>query len=231
MVIATQNTQEINKEKTDTKKPKQKKYNKNIVLIDQLFLYAIFMAVLVSSIYVLYSYVDENITKTNNDLTTLQEYSDKLSNDIVELENKARVSKKYIAIWDTIPENKKQINGIQLSDIKTLLDELTKKYGFKNIQINAETPESLSGDFLREKIRASTSLITITFDSLLDSNIYDFINETMNKLDGFTLIESISITQQEQITDQYLITLSDNKDARLPIKAIIKIRLYGLNKK
>jgi hypothetical protein len=74
-------------------------------------------------------------------------------------------------------------------------------------------------------------LVTITFDSLLDSSVYDFIEKVVSNLNGFTLIESVSISKQQQINDQYLLSLSNNKDTKLPIKSIIKIRLYGLNKK
>jgi hypothetical protein len=230
MIAAIKDTQLDNKSAKVSTKPKRK-FNKNISLINKLFVYGILMAILLASLYISYTYVNESMLKMNQDKDTLQKYSQKLNNDIIELENKARIAKKYIGIWNSIPENKKQLDGIQLSDVKKLLDNLTKKYDFRNVQINAETPETLGGVFSKEKIRASTSLVTITFDSLLDSSVYDFIEKVVSNLNGFTLIESVSISKQQQINDQYLLSLSNNKDTKLPIKSIINIRLYGLNKK
>lgn len=158
----------------------------------------IHLAILViSSITVVLSIVYfQNISKSRD--KKFKDYSQELteiSKKIQSIEQRARVIGDYVELWENLPENKKNLEPIDLTTFKDALNLALKDNYLFNTTLNISKPVSLSGIFNKKTVSVQAVPVTISFESIVDGNIFTFIEDLRKDLPGYVVVESIDMVQ------------------------------------
>lgn len=129
-----------------------------------------------------------------------------------ELKIKSLEIKKYTTLWKEIPENKKSLTGIKISDINSLLAEVADKYNIKESTIKVNLPEAIqSGIFNCKTITTNFTTASLTFSSFDDTRALMFLSEFFNKIPGYKVTTTMSITKTKDYIPSDFVDISVGK--------------------
>lgn len=151
----------------------------------------------------------ENVQKINSDTSSLE-------NKTNELIGKQKEITKYVNIWRKLPDNKKDLQGIDMDEVNNLFSVLAKKHLITNVDIKVNLPQKVNGGiFNTKKIDVYYTRAILTYNSLNDVNAIKFAKDFLNLIKGYNVVASINISKGNALSSQDLISISKGKFPKL----------------
>jgi hypothetical protein len=156
-----------------------------------------------------------NMYQRNKMQTQAKQISDatsQIQRQASELQSKVLDIKKYMAIWRELDNNKKDLSGIKMDNVNSLLSSLSTKYDIFSPQIKVNLPENLnSGIFNCSTIKVSFTTVSISFGALDDKRALSFIDDFTNSLPGYVVINNVEIKRDKSYNYDDLVAISSGK--------------------
>ncbi len=132
--------------------------------------------------------------------------------ELADLESRTAEITKYKEMWPKIPSEKKDVSGIKIDQVNSLLSETAAKYGIGNHVIKLSLPETVNtGVFERKTINVLMSNATLSFSSPSDVKALMFFKEFIESLKGYQIITSFSIEKTKDYKQDDLNEISKGK--------------------
>jgi len=149
--------------------------------------------------------LNEKLKNINSEVSKL----DKKSQD---LESKQKEITKYIHIWKNLKENKKSLIGINMDEVNSMLDSLSRKYFVVGTDIKLGLPNLIkSGIFNTKKIDVVYTKAILKFKALDDASSMRFLNDFFQNIPGYYAIHNISIERRSTLSNQDFVSISKGK--------------------
>lgn len=156
-----------------------------------------------------------NMYQSNNMQAKAKQISDttsQIQRQASELQSKALDIKKYMAIWRELDENKKDLSGIKMDSVNSLLRSLSAKYDIFSPLIKVNLPENLtSGIFNCSTIKVLFTTVSLSFGALDDKRALSFIDDFTKSLPGYVVINNIEIKRDKSYGYDDLVAISAGK--------------------
>ncbi len=148
-------------------------------------------------------------------------------------EEKINDTKKYKQLWISANDKKKDFNGIKIADINNNFNSLAQQYKISEPTITISVPEVLTnGIYQLQTLDANLINCNISFNALTDRLALDFINDFIDDLPGYVIINDLTIkkNKKEGYNDQELTDISNGKFPGL-VSTKISFSWYFLKRK
>lgn len=133
-----------------------------------------------------------------------------ISAELSDLQSKTAEIKKYKDMWLKISRNQKDVSGIRIDEINSLLDKTASKYSITDHSIKLSLPEVIKGGvFDRKTINVMITNASITFTAANDVKAVMFIDDFISSLKGYPVITSFIISKNKDYANEDLIKLSN----------------------
>lgn len=204
---------------------------KKFFLLKKTFRAFLFIAITsCASVFLLIYLIKNNRESTEKMNNLIIEKSATLAR-IKELDRKLGLTKTYIGIWDNeIPVSMKNGDGVNIENIKNLLERLAKRHYFINnsikFSIPADVPASKTSTF-----KFSNVEITMNFGCLTEYSIYNFLKNLKEKSDfGIYVIESLEIKKANELDRQFIKNLLTSNEMKPLLNVSLKLQWYEFKK-
>ena len=114
-----------------------------------------------------------------------------------------------IEVWNSLPLEDRQMQGLRITDAKDLLDKLEKKYKLTGVQVSFSKPEdSKDEDLTTNSIVVSNSKVSITFKALTDEYVYNYIADIKKNFPGYIKLTSFYVRKAGEIDKGSLLQIA-----------------------
>lgn len=163
-------------------------------------------------------------------IDSLNNYNSAITLQIKDIEKKSIMAKKYIKIWNTeyIP-NQKLLKGIDIKDIEAKMQKFASENNMVNVVLDISPTILVGENFERKTLKTYTVLITMKFDTIMDINVFKFLDD-IKDIGYFVVIQEILLKRTKKVDDEFLKTLGSG-NITSAVSGEIKIRLYGIGEK
>ena len=118
-----------------------------------------------------------------------------------------------IAIWESFDEEKQKLEGIRISNAKSVIDNLEQKYKLAGLKISFSKPEDIdtgkNPDMQNDLIKVSSSSVSIDFSALTDEMVFNFMSDLRDQFPGYIKLESVSVSRTSDIEKAHLKMISE----------------------
>ena len=209
---------------------KKAKNTKKFVLIKKVFK---FLSILIVGFVLCYSITNLFIIKNLKKRLAVKEIDNQISNVINEtreIDRKVSLIKKYINTWETeISATQKERNGVDMEKIKTLINDISKKYLISNQNISFSMPTQIP-EMNGKIMNILNTEIIITFNCLTEYSVYYLLNDLRNSNYAFFIVEELDIRKIKNIDKNLIKTLIEEGNANL-LSVTMKLQWYELSGK
>lgn len=175
------------------------------------FSISIVFVLITAGLFIYLSRFKENQDKQ---IAYVKQVASQIATKASDYQNKAQETKKYIEVWKTIPDNKKNFSGVKIDDLNGLLSKLSEKYYISNQSVKVSLPEDLKGGvFDRKTLYVSYADVTISFNAINDILAISFLSDFLKELNGYLITTKIDIKKDKKYTSQDLVDISSSKSS------------------
>jgi hypothetical protein len=142
-----------------------------------------------------------------------------LGNEVIEMNRKldefnrkAQEFSSHVQKWEALSEGDKSLLGLRINDAKETLDKLEAKYKLSSVKTSFSKPAEIIGDYKTETVTLYSSIVSISFNSLSDEMVYNFIGDLTKNFPGIVQIKSLSLNKPASITKEMLRKISIGED-------------------
>lgn len=147
-------------------------------------------------------------------ISAINEETSQFNIELADLQSKTAEIKKYKDLWQTIPANKKNTEGIKIDEINAKLTSIANKYGISNPKIKLSLPEIIkAGVFDLKTANVMITTASINFTAINDIKATMFANEFLNSLQGYQVVTSFNISKTKEYTLQELLDVSTGRSS------------------
>lgn len=166
---------------------------------------------------------ENNLSRINNDISSLQRKLQGLSEQAIQFSEAVKV-------WEGLPDNKKLLQGLRISDAKDLMDKFEKEYYISNVNVIFSKPEKVTEELVSSTVEVMKSTVSIKFSAISDVHVFDFIDAVLNEYPGYVHITSLTMNRSQMITKDVLTQIANGGKPSL-VDAKLDFIWYGLNYK
>jgi len=206
----------------DSKKDKLEKLINNIVIFSVIFLSFIIVIFFISEFSM------ARKVKFDEEIKSLNANNNEITLQIKDIINKSLMAKNYIFKWEKeYSPSQKNLSGIEVGNIQKTIEDIAIKDNIINLTLNFSPVIVAQDAFKRENLTVYTALITLTFNTITDINIYKFLDDLKNELPGFVVIQKLNFKRIKKIDENFLKTLS-TMNIPSAVDGSVEIRIYNL---
>lgn len=149
--------------------------------------------------------LDKKLKSVKTEVSSLEQKSR-------ELEGQQKEITKYIEIWKSLRENKKDLDGINMDEINNMINVISKKHFIVGTDIKLSLPEPIkTGIFNTKKIDVLHTKTILRFSALDDASAMSFLKEFFHNIPGYYAISNIKIDRKSSLSNQDLVSISKGK--------------------
>jgi hypothetical protein len=171
--------------------------------------------------------LEERYNWLKSDAMSLSRKLDSLNKRTLEFSDAVRV-------WESMTPGQKQLQGLQLTKAKALLETLQAQLKLNEMNISFSKPEEVSGaeespatapaigakaplppaqeeNSIVGEIKIASSNVSITFKALSDEYAYDFIHGLQHQFPGYVHIKTLTIAQEGKMTKETIQRIADGE--------------------
>ncbi len=116
---------------------------------------------------------------------------------------------KYEKKWTNLSDKEKSTRTIKSTEVKEIVDALSKKYHIKDMQFAMQVPQKLNkGQFKKGSIEVYLTTGKISLGSTDDIKALKFVQELSTTLPGYMIIEKLSLNKNKEYTEREFVALS-----------------------
>jgi hypothetical protein len=173
-----------------------------------LIITGILLVILSGSIFLNFfqkSSLQKSIEKINNETSEIKNKASDLQNKTLEL-------KKYVSLWSSINEKKKNANGIKMDEVNLILSDVASKYSISNPQLKVNLPEPVQGRlFDHNTITVLLTSVVLNFKAANDIKALSFVTDFLNSLNGYKIVTNLEIKKDKDYSIEDLVNISSGK--------------------
>ena len=160
---------------------------------------------------------EDKYSLVKSDLTSVTRKLEGLNRRTIEFSDAVR-------IWDAMRDDQKQLQGLQLTKAKALLEAWQSQFKLSEVNISFSKPEDVqdatvqdAGKNIKEHtgtteggadqsglVNIVSSDVTISFKALSDEYVYDFIYALQHQFPGYIRIKTFTLTQETPVTKEVI---------------------------
>jgi hypothetical protein len=135
-----------------------------------------------------------------------------IKNKTKELEKKSIENQKYIEMWSKISEKKKSFTGVRIDELNNIINDIAEKYSINNPKLKINVPENFPTTVYRnETLTIIYTTGEINFTSYHDINAIQFVDEFIEKLNGYAIISKFEIKKNNEYIIKDYFDISSGK--------------------
>jgi len=188
---------------------------------------AIIGAVVFLCIYLnsLHQSKEDKLSMINNDINSLQRKLQGLSEQAIQFSEAVRV-------WESLPEERRAMQGLRIGEAKDLMDKFEKDYYLSNVGITFSKPEKVTENYTTSTVGVVSSSVNIKFNTISDVHAFNFLDALIKKYPGYIKVTSFSLSRNQVVTKNILKQISE-QGSTLPtlVDAKLDFIWYGLEYK
>lgn len=156
----------------------------------------------------IYFYLN-NQTDDSERLSSLKSEKEKLEAEISILQQELEESKKYQESFKILTKNQKTLSAAKTGDTNSFFNKIAKKYLIKNQDIQFSAIEQVKEDVINTKaIIVNKVIIDIKFDAYSDMIALQVLDEFVEFLEGYAIVQSLSLNKVADYSNDDIIDIS-----------------------
>ena len=130
-------------------------------------------------------------------------------------------------IWDSQvgDKYKKQVNNVSFQMIKNIVDSNNKNDNLGNILVRVGQPASVNNNEYDRNTKIYSVKVNLSFDCLYEKQIYDIMNDLIEKINAYTIFNSVRIVKNTELNKKFITAITKNEFI-FPLKANIEAYIY-----
>lgn len=138
--------------------------------------------------------------------------------------------KEALNTWLTLTGEQKGFEGLKISAMKSVLDEMSEKHLLVKLDIKMSKPEILQGVYRASSVAVQASDINLRVRGYSDVQILSFIYDLFKHAPGYLDVTSFQIKQELPLNDSTFLKLAS--DVKLaPVSANLIVKWHELQNK
>jgi hypothetical protein len=167
------------------------------------------LAILIAGLVFFYFHINSSFLDQYDRI--LIDISD-IKNKTKELEKKSIENQKYIEMWSKISEKKKSFSGVKVDELNNIVNDIAEKYSVNNPRLKINVPENFPTTVYRnETLSIIYTTGEIIFTSYHDLSAIQFVNEFIDKLNGYAIISKFEIKKTNDYAVKDYFDISSGK--------------------
>lgn len=183
------------------------------------------LTLLGSGLYALGFYVhkqEEQYNLIKSELMSLTRKLEGLNRKTLEFSDAVRV-------WDELTEGQKQLQGLQLTEAKALLEKWQAQFKLSDVNISFSKPEEsggikdpAGGKVIGKKdtepsapavsaVKVMSSDVSISLKALSDEYVYQFIDALQHQFPGYVRIKTFTLTQETPVSKEVIQRIAEGE--------------------
>jgi hypothetical protein len=126
---------------------------------------------------------------------------------LINMEQEIKKAEEALKIWSEIKDQHKKLNGLEIESAKFVMDKLKLQNSLTSMQVNLSNPEPWPTEFTTTQVEVMNSDVKIGFSTFKDADTFNFLYDIARNLPGYVLIDNISISAIDRITEEDIIKI------------------------
>lgn len=204
-----------------------RKKNKYTVLVRKSILIFILSVIFLFVSYFSYTFRNKFIKDKLQVINIIKKDMVKVQLEFDEFNRKSENFLNHKKIWDSQvgDKYKKQVNNVSFQMIKNIVDSNNENDNLGNILVRVGQPASVNNNEYDRNTKIYSVKVNLSFDCLYEKQIYDIMNDLIEKINAYTIFNSVRIVKNTELNKKFITAITKNEFI-FPLKANIEAYIY-----